>query len=356
MVRGIYLITAACTLDNVCYGNVWNIRSNDEMAAVLGMLAFDAVFYFVLFLYLDQVMPRTYGIAKHPLFCFQPLLRLCRRRGSSEYDVLVEDPHPGTLDSDVAAEEALVDSLSEHSIQQDYPLVLQHLNKRYDGSAKHAVRNLSLAVGKSQVLGLLGENGAGKTTTIAMLTGLYSPSSGDARVNGHSIVRDIDAGKQKKKQLCWISMLIIFFLRSPRFDWRVSSVQHSLGQFDCARAFALLCALERRRLSRRGSARRPVPERLRFADCCHAIVKVFHTNSNSVLFHLFLIIESKRSFGRNEASSLRRHCLGRKEPSSVSRRANHRTRSRVQTPALVHHQVGCLCTFFFFLVHLLLFF
>ncbi len=195
MVRGIYLITKACTFDNICYGNVWHINRDDEMAAVLGMLAFDAVFYFVLFLYLDQVMPKTFGIAKHPLFCFQPLLRLCRRRrGAGEYVEVADGADAGvggSVDSDVLAEETLVDSLSDGDISERYPLVIKHLSKRYEGSSKLAVRDLSLAVGTSQVLGLLGENGAGKTTTIAMLTGLYAPSSGDAFVNGNSIVTDI---------------------------------------------------------------------------------------------------------------------------------------------------------------------
>jgi ABC-type multidrug transport system fused ATPase/permease subunit len=233
MVRGIYLITKACTFDNICYGNVWHVNWNDEMAAVLGMLAFDAVLYFVLFLYLDQVLPKTFGISKHPLFCFQPLMRLCRGR-RRDYDHLVEgeEPHAITVDSDVAAEEALVDSLNAKDDR--YPLVIKHLCKRYDGSAKVAVRDLSLAVGTSQVLGLLGENGAGKTTTIAMLTGLYAPTSGDAFVNGNSIVQDIDRfvcgmlcrRKKERKEKKKKSSLP----KCSCFHWSLSSVQHSLGQ------------------------------------------------------------------------------------------------------------------------------
>ncbi len=36
--------------------------------AAIMMLIFDFFFYFVLYLYLDQVMPNEYGIRKHPFF------------------------------------------------------------------------------------------------------------------------------------------------------------------------------------------------------------------------------------------------------------------------------------------------
>lgn len=50
---------------------------------------------------------------------------------------------------------------------------------------------LSLAVGKGECFGLLGFNGAGKTTTFKMLTGDESISSGDAFIDGYSILRDV---------------------------------------------------------------------------------------------------------------------------------------------------------------------
>lgn len=49
---------------------------------------------------------------------------------------------------------------------------------------------LSLAVGKGECFGLLGFNGAGKTTTFKMLTGDESITSGDAYIDGYSVLRD----------------------------------------------------------------------------------------------------------------------------------------------------------------------
>ena len=47
-----------------------------------------------------------------------------------------------------------------------------------------AVDDLTLSLGKGEIMGFLGANGAGKTTTIKMLLGLIRPSSGTVSVLG----------------------------------------------------------------------------------------------------------------------------------------------------------------------------
>jgi len=56
------------------------------------------------------------------------------------------------------------------------------LRKRYGRRA--AVEDVSLAVGRGEVVGLLGPNGAGKTTVIKMLLGLVRPDAGEAMLLG----------------------------------------------------------------------------------------------------------------------------------------------------------------------------
>lgn len=53
---------------------------------------------------------------------------------------------------------------------------------------KLAVDKLSFDVYEGEIFGLLGPNGAGKTTTLRMLAALVEPDSGDAFVEGHSVV------------------------------------------------------------------------------------------------------------------------------------------------------------------------
>ena len=54
---------------------------------------------------------------------------------------------------------------------------IHDLSKRYAGSDRYALKDLSLAVGKGEIFGLLGPNGAGKTTLISTLCGMIKPTS-----------------------------------------------------------------------------------------------------------------------------------------------------------------------------------
>lgn len=71
---------------------------------------------------------------------------------------------------------------------------IEGLTKRYGELT--AVDGLELSVRKGEVFGLLGVNGAGKTTTVKMLSCLTKPDSGDALLNGRSIVSEASAVKR----------------------------------------------------------------------------------------------------------------------------------------------------------------
>jgi ABC-2 type transport system ATP-binding protein len=59
------------------------------------------------------------------------------------------------------------------------------LSKRY--GRRPAVEDVSLEVGRGEVVGLLGPNGAGKTTVIKMLLGLVRPDAGEAMLLGRPV-------------------------------------------------------------------------------------------------------------------------------------------------------------------------
>lgn len=64
-----------------------------------------------------------------------------------------------------------------------------------------AVADLSLTLGKGEILGFLGPNGAGKTTTMQMLCGNLAPSAGQIRINGIDL---LDAPKEAKRHLGYL--------------------------------------------------------------------------------------------------------------------------------------------------------
>jgi len=63
---------------------------------------------------------------------------------------------------------------------------LEQISKHFGGI--HALKNVSLQVHDGEILGLIGPNGAGKTTLFNILTGLYTPSSGNIQFKGCSML------------------------------------------------------------------------------------------------------------------------------------------------------------------------
>ncbi len=64
-------------------------------------------------------------------------------------------------------------------------LEVKDLVKKYGDFT--AVNGISFDIKEGEIFSLLGPNGAGKTTTISVLSTLFTPTSGDAIVCGHSV-------------------------------------------------------------------------------------------------------------------------------------------------------------------------
>jgi ABC-2 type transport system ATP-binding protein len=72
---------------------------------------------------------------------------------------------------------------------------VKNLTKYYGPHA--ALKDVSFTVKKGETLGFLGPNGAGKTTTMSILTCLFPPTSGEARVAGFDVLEDPIKVKQQ---------------------------------------------------------------------------------------------------------------------------------------------------------------
>jgi len=73
-------------------------------------------------------------------------------------------------------------------------LEVKNLVKKYGDFT--AVKGISFDIQEGEIFSLLGPNGAGKTTTISVLSTLFTPTSGDAFIAGHSVSKDSLAVRQ----------------------------------------------------------------------------------------------------------------------------------------------------------------
>ncbi len=75
-------------------------------------------------------------------------------------------------------------------------LTIQGLSKTY-ASGFQALRHIDLTIQRGEIFALLGPNGAGKTTLISIVCGIVTASSGSVQVDGHDIVRDYRAARER---------------------------------------------------------------------------------------------------------------------------------------------------------------
>ncbi|EFA80183.1 ABC transporter A family protein [Heterostelium album PN500] len=132
-----------------------------------------AIAYTVLAWYFEHVVPGNDGNSYPPWFFLLPSYWGITQKKAKH----IPTPHFEDADVVEAIEKA-------HSTSNRAPVTIQGLSKTYNN-----IFNKSRSV---KAVKYLSHNGAGKTTTIGILTGLISPSSGDAMIFGKSIVREMD--------------------------------------------------------------------------------------------------------------------------------------------------------------------
>jgi osmoprotectant transport system ATP-binding protein len=64
---------------------------------------------------------------------------------------------------------------------------IEHLTKRFPGTAAPAVDDLSLAIGEREICVLIGPSGCGKTTTMRMINRMIEPDAGRIRIAGRDV-------------------------------------------------------------------------------------------------------------------------------------------------------------------------
>jgi branched-chain amino acid transport system ATP-binding protein len=72
-------------------------------------------------------------------------------------------------------------------------LSLENVTMQFGGVV--AVNNLSLEVGRGEIVALIGPNGAGKTTAFNCITGVYEPTNGFISFDDKVIVSNHPAAR-----------------------------------------------------------------------------------------------------------------------------------------------------------------
>ncbi|XP_053402183.1 cholesterol transporter ABCA5-like isoform X2 [Mercenaria mercenaria] len=154
------------------------------------MLLLDALLYFALAVYFDNVIPGEYGPRYKPWFIFTkafwcPATRDIETAAAYTNQVILQiDGH-----TEEVQEGAEVEPVSA-SMESKVAITIHNLTKTFEVKKEKkketvkAVNGLSLTIYQDQITAILGHNGAGKTTLLNILTGMTGATSGSARVLG----------------------------------------------------------------------------------------------------------------------------------------------------------------------------
>ena len=71
------------------------------------------------------------------------------------------------------------------TLVQRYALQMTGIEKYF--GLVHALKSISLEVGRNEIVGLIGDNGAGKSTLVKILTGVFPPTRGEMYVAGRRV-------------------------------------------------------------------------------------------------------------------------------------------------------------------------
>uniref|UniRef100_A0A452GAB2 ATP binding cassette subfamily A member 9 n=1 Tax=Capra hircus TaxID=9925 RepID=A0A452GAB2_CAPHI len=175
-------------LDYDVNSNIHSDSPNDQylIIATIFMLAFDALLYLVLTLYLDKILPTEYRRQQPPWFFLKSSSWFQRRRADR-----------AALENDIGPDSPSNDSFEPVSpeFHGKEAIRIRNLKKAY-GRGKHkkveALEGLVLDIYEGQITGVLGHSGAGKTTLLNILSGLSAPTSGSVTIYNHSLSEAAD--------------------------------------------------------------------------------------------------------------------------------------------------------------------
>ena len=169
---------------------------NYSFVTALLMLFLDIILWYLLWIYLEQLLPAS-GSIRAPWFFLQPSYYSASKLGrvTPNNNDLLTTSVTGNNSND-RMQKLISDGLVEVPSQKHQEMKesnqcveVEGLGKVFKvrGNVLIAVDNVDFTMYRDEIFVLLGHNGAGKTTAISCLTGLMTPSSGGAKIFGRSL-------------------------------------------------------------------------------------------------------------------------------------------------------------------------
>lgn len=184
-----------------------NFVPGDDVFTATMFLIVDFVILILLAFYFNAVIPQEYG--SHQPWHLNIISRIKKLFNKDTEVVKVNEPNASQNPFYSTEEEKAAQQLEDDDVRAERnrvlsgkydhnnPLVIKNIRKEYapreKGGPPHvAVHSATFTVEEGIVFGLLGPNGAGKTTLIHSLIGVYTPTSGYAKLAGFNIKTDMD--------------------------------------------------------------------------------------------------------------------------------------------------------------------
>ncbi len=160
-----------------------------SLCQICSMLIVDSFIYILLTLYIECIAPGEYGLAKPWYFIFKPFHSIfC----CSNNNKIILDNKESSNQNDVISNNDSIEIIPDNNQNMQPGIEIENLNKVYSRGNNHALKGLTIKFYKNEITAFLGHNGAGKSTTMHLLTGLYTPTSGTAKINGLSITNSMN--------------------------------------------------------------------------------------------------------------------------------------------------------------------
>ncbi|XP_058904342.1 cholesterol transporter ABCA5 isoform X1 [Kogia breviceps] len=167
------------------------------------MLALNSIFYVLLAVYLDQVIPGEFGLRRSSFYFLKPSYWSKSRRNYKELS-------EGNVSRNISCSEIVEPVSSEFKGKEAIRISGIQKTYRKKGENVEALRSLSFDIYEGQITALLGHSGTGKSTLMNILCGLCPPSDGFASVYGHR-VSEIDEMFEARKMIGICPQLDIHF-------------------------------------------------------------------------------------------------------------------------------------------------